>query len=191
MKRFISAIAIAIITTAAAFSQESKFSLGITGGIGTEFEERPYFGFSLHYTLNDRLRLAPEFGVALMNFDYVTKKENWTSFQGNINLHYLFNFNKLSVYPLVGITAMNWNDRAYNYYNPYGSSNSTAKKSVARIGANAGAGLQYNFPCKIYVNAEGKYSSLWRTKKDFIGYSGGTPQRMNNFMITAGIGYNF
>lgn len=189
MKRLVLAIIIALSIVSTAFSQENKFSLGITGGIGTEFEERPYFGLSAHYLLNERLRLAPEFGVALMKFDYVTKTENWTSYQGNINLHYLFNFNSLSIYPLVGITAMNWNDRVYNSYDP--SSNSTAKKAVARIGANVGAGLQYNFSNKIYVNAEGKYSSLWRTKKDFIGYSGGTARRMNNFMVTAGVGYNF
>jgi outer membrane protein X len=97
------------------------------------------------------------------SFNYFLKKDYHTMWDVNLNVHYLFHFGQLTVYPLVGGGLM---DRTYeDTYVPYGIDESGQVKVInlggdylsdRYLGANAGAGVEYPVNDWLKVNAEVK-----------------------------------
>ena len=109
------------------------------------------FGAKIQYEVLKNLR-----GEA--SFNYFLKKDYHTMWDANINVHYLFHFGKLTVYPLVGGGLM---DRTYEdtYLQVAPDQYDVISGDIFSdryLGANVGAGLEYPVNDWLKVNAEGK-----------------------------------
>jgi opacity protein-like surface antigen len=167
------------------YGQESKFSLGINSGIGTEPDNSYVWGVVAGYNITNTLRIVPEFNLSFRENDFVNDRKKWTNYTGSIYLHYLFRYKRISFYPLAGVSFTNGKDRvtSLGYFN-------TMK--VFRIGGSFGGGIEYNFLRKFYVNGEARYSILhriWKAEGPIAPV--GSEKNLNNFGILLGIGYKF
>jgi opacity protein-like surface antigen len=188
MKYKIAAIFALLLCCLSVTSQENKFSLGVNAGVGTELDGSPIYGVVFQYKIGNHFRLVPEVGVSFQNNpdDYM---EDWVHYQFNLNVHYLFHLNKLNIYPLAGFVIGNWHDRITSL--SWMNLGSVYPDKIVRSGANFGVGIQYHFFNKIYIDAESKYSFLWRMSDNNGTGINSSANRLNNFVLTLGVGYLF
>lgn len=185
MKKVIVILILLLSATFLLYGQESKFSLGINGGIGTEPDDSYVWGVVAGYNITNMLRIVPGFNLSFRENDFVNYRRKWTNYTGSINLHYLFRYKRTSVYPLAGVSFTNGKDRVTSLGNF-----NTMK--VFRIGGTFGGGIEYNFLRKFYVNGEARYSILHRVwKAEGLIAPAGLEKNLNNFGILFGIGYRF
>ena len=135
------AVALMMAVTVSAQSEKGKMALGGNFNIGyddilTNFGIGPKFS----YNFIDHLR-----GEA--SFNYYFEKDNWTEWDFNFNLHYVFDIKqKNGLYPLAGLTIMGLKWKAGGY---------SIKDTNA--GFNIGAGWEYRFTDHCKAGIEAKY----------------------------------
>lgn len=171
------------------WAQESKFSIGINSGIGTEPDNSPVWGIVARYNITNTFRVAPEFNISFREVEFVTRQEKWTNWAGNIDLNYLFSYKNISIYPIVGISFTNGMDKIRSLPN---NSSSHISMKVLRLGGNAGAGIEYTFMKNLFINAEAKYYILHRiwNQEQFMT-TDGSNKNLGNFRLLIGAGYKF
>lgn len=185
MKNFF--IIIMLLLSFNVWGQESRFSIGINGGIGTEPDNSVVWGVVARYNITNEFRIAPEFNLSFREVEFVTSQEEWTNWIGSINLHYLFNYKNVSLYPIAGISFTNGKDKIKPIPN-----NSSNSMKILRLGGVIGVGLEYNLLKKVYINTEVKYSMLHRVwNQEQFMTTEGSPKNMNNFGLFIGLGYKF
>lgn len=189
MKKILFTI-ILLFSMGSIWGQESKFSLGINGGIGTEPDNSIVWGLVSRYNITQSFRVAPEFNLSFREVEFVTRQEDWTNWTGSINLHYLFSYKSISAYPIIGIIFTNGKDRIRSYGG--GADVYTQSIKVLRLGGTMGAGLEYNFLNNFYINGEARYSILHRVwnQNQFMSMEGSS-KNLNNFGLSVGVGYKF
>ncbi len=134
MKKFLLALTVALVGLTAS-AQKGQPALGINLGYGTETESLG-IGIKAQYFLTNSLR-------AEASANYFFEKDNLSMWDLNLNAHYLFKVaNKLSVYPIVGMTLANFDSHG---------------NTKSRIGVNLGGGIEHNLTRNISINAEAKY----------------------------------
>lgn len=164
MRKIIGTLLLSFITFIPCFAQDQLglASLGVNLSYGTKIETmgvgiRAQYGFSEHVS-------------AIGEYKYYLDRKNWTEWEFNIDLHYLYEISPfVSLYPLAGVKVSRWT------YDP-GYPLERFKKSFNRIGLNIGAGSQIALDYNIYLQPEIKYELT----KDY-----------SQFVFSAGIMYIF
>lgn len=180
-----------LMSSISIWGQDSKFSLGINAGIGTEPDNSLVWGLVARYKITKSFRIAPEFNMAFRKVDLAEDK--WVNWIGNINIHYIFSYKNVSLYPIAGISFTNGKDIERSS-SMSGLSMSTFNYSVntLRLGGSFGGGIEYNFLDRFYINGEARYSILHRiwTENQYatIAYD---EKNLRSFGLSAGIGYKF
>lgn len=180
-----------LMSSISIWGQDSKFSLGINTGIGTEPDNSLVWSLVGRYNITKSFRIAPELNMAFREVDLAEDK--WINWTGNINLHYLLSYKNFSLYPIVGVTFTNGKDMTSSTSMVGLSVNSSnSSKNTLRFGGNFGAGLEFNLLNRFYINGEAKYSILHRVWTE-NEYQEVQFDRKNliNFGLSAGIGYKF
>ena len=127
------------------FAQQGQKSIGVNLGYGSEIESFG-LGAKFQYGITDPIRLEAAFNYFFEN-NYVNM---WDL---NMNFHYLFPLGSgFKVYPLVGLTYTNWHAEIGDW-----------DETEGRVGANLGAGLQYDIASNLALNFDLKYQFV----KDF------------------------
>lgn len=164
MKKFLLVAIMAVVGLGVSSAQTQKGDLaaGINLNYGIKSDWNNFgLGAKFQWSITDALRLEP-------SFNYFFKKDWISSWDLNVNLHYVFNLSKFEVYPLagislVGITAstpdLGWGLGSYS-------------ASETKFGFNVGAGAQYWVTSKIGVNLDLKYQYVAHWDGFVIGLGG-------------------
>ena len=146
MKKFLLLVCAAVISMSAS-AQEGQKAVGFSLLYGSEIDNVG-LGVKGQYNLTDNLR-----GEAA--FDYYLKKDGWSMWDINANMHYLFNVGrKITVYPLAGLGFVNVSFEA-------GDKDYVAvKSSKGRLGVNLGGGVDFALTKNISLNGELKYQFI-------------------------------
>lgn len=165
MKRLIW-LALLVVTVSTAKAQDfGTYAFGANGSYGTSSDYKHFgIGLKVQGFLTDRLRIE-------VAGNYLPKKDEVSMWDLNGNLHYVFPIGqKAAFYPLAGITFLHAklhgiNDIPDEYAGiiDMNGIEGYGDDSEARIGINAGIGVEYYITLDFKVNAEIKYQYL----KDF------------------------
>lgn len=129
-------VACAMLVSAAMFAQQGEKSVGLNIKYGLDEPKSTGIGIKGQYGFTDKIR-----GEA--SFNYFMKKNHVQMIDINANLHYVFTFDKIGVYPLAGVTLQS--------ANPDGGS------TESKFGLNVGGGAEYPITEKIKINLEFTY----------------------------------
>ena len=150
MKKLILAVVAALISLTA-FAQSGKIAAGVYGSYVSKDPGLVGIGAKVQYNILDNVR--PE-----ASFTYFFEKDNYKSWEANVNIHYLFNLGVVNVYPLAGINythaKIDIPSVSLGDYGTFGGGSS----SEGKIGANIGAGIEYPFTDTIALGVEAKYT---------------------------------
>lgn len=182
-----------LMSSISIWGQDSKFSLGINTGIGSDPDPSLVWGLVGRYNVTKSFRISPEFNLAFREVDFVTSKEKWVNWTGNINLHYLLSYKNVSLYPIVGVAFTNGKDEERSVsMNGLSVNSSSYSINTLRLGGNFGGGLEFKFLHRFYINGEVKYTVLYRVW-DEVKFA--TSERLGTKLevlgLSAGIGYKF
>ena len=146
MKKFLLLVCAAVISMSAS-AQEGQKAVGFSLLYGSEIDNVG-LGVKGQYNLTDNLR-----GEAA--FDYYLKKDGWSMWDINANMHYLFNVGrKVTVYPLAGLGYVNVS------YEAGDKDHGAVKSSKGRLGVNLGGGVDFALTKNISLNGELKYQFI-------------------------------
>lgn len=110
-------------------------------------------GAKMQYSVTDAIRIEP-------SFNYFFKKDYFSSWDVNINAHYVFNVApKWNVYPLVGITLVGAKAHLSDIADDWGDElgDAVGDESETRFGGNVGAGVEYLINDQWSIDFEAKY----------------------------------
>ena len=193
MKRFFTALCVALIGFTGAFAQKGDMGIGLNLGVAPCLEKNASLtnfgiGAKFQYNVTNPIRLEAD-------VDYWFKAKGMDMFDITANVHYLFNVgSKIKVYPIIGIGYasvgggysfdMDDFDDIFGDYGQYFSRASDdydfdfdgGSKRLNRFIFNVGVGGEYAITSKISAGLEIKYQYV----KDF--------QRLP---ITIGATYHF
>lgn len=158
MKKYFLIIFAAFISLGAS-AQKGEQNIGAHVLYGTDASN---FGLGVKYQYNVTNAIRLE-GVA----DYYLKTDGFSMFDVNINGHYLFHFNKFTVYPLIGINYTHWKSEAS--LDDVGFEGEEISLKDGSIGLNIGGGAQYNLTDRLRVGAEIKYQTISGASTAVIG----------------------
>ena len=153
MKKYFLIIFAALISLGAS-AQKGEQNIGAHVLFGTDMSN---FGIGAKYQYNVTNAIRLE-GVA----DYYLKTDHFSMFDVNINGHYLFHFNKFTVYPFIGINYTHWN---WDFDDEPGIEGG----GDGSIGFNIGGGAQYNLTDRLRIGAEIKYQTISGLNTAIIG----------------------
>lgn len=164
MKKTIYILFLSIVSFIPSFAQDQLglSSVGVNLNYGSKIETigvgvRAQYGFTEHIS-----------GIA--EYKYYLSRKNWSEWEFNIDLHYMYEASKaISLYPLAGIKMSRWT------YDP-GYPLEAFKRSWNRVGLNIGGGSQIALDYNIYLQPEIKYELT---------------QDYSQFVFSAGIMYVF
>lgn len=164
IKKLFATLLVAVIGVSAVAQEKGDVAVGANISYGTEISS-PGIGVKGQYNLTDAVR-----GEA--SFDYFLENSGMKMFDVCLNLHYLFSAGeKVSVYPLAGLSVTNFT--AKYEYQEYDYSDSL---STTKLGVNLGGGVQYAVNEKVNIGLELKYQII----------SG-----FDQFILAAGFAYKF
>lgn len=150
MKKLILVVATTLMSLTA-FAQAGKIAAGVYGSYVSKDPGLVGIGAKVQYNILDNVR--PE-----ASFTYFFEKDNYKSWEANVNVHYLFNLGAVNVYPLAGINythgKIDFPSIDLGDYGSYGG----GSESEGKIGANLGAGIEFPFTDSITLGAEAKYT---------------------------------
>ena len=143
MKKLLVVLSFIALGLGSAFAQQGQKAIGVNLGYGSEIESFG-LGAKFQYGITDPIRMEAAFNY-FFESDYVSM---WDL---NLNFHYLFPLgSNFKVYPLAGLTYTNWHADIID-------------ENEGRVGANLGAGLQYDIASNLALNFDLKYQFV----KDF------------------------
>lgn len=151
MKRLFVTLVILMTGFCATWAQKGEQSIGAKLSYGSEIEN---LGFGVHYrnNLTDHFRVEP-------SFDYFLKKDYVTSWDLNLNAHYLFELsNNMSIYPLIGLTYSHWGVDLGSI--DFGDIKVDTSANEGRFGINLGGGIELPVSYNFSVGAELKYQII-------------------------------
>lgn len=140
MKKFIAIALVALCGVFAAQAQVEKGGLAIGGNVVYgDFIESMGLGARVQYGILDNLRTE-------LGFNYYFEHNDVNMYDINLNFHYLLGLweQKLYVYPIVGL---NFSHAGVDGFD-----------GVNKLGANLGAGLEYELTERVGVNLEYRHS---------------------------------
>lgn len=138
----------AFLPALSASAQKGKMTLGLSGGYATH-NDGGYTNLYFQYDLIPHIRLAPEIG-------YVFRNDGKSAFNLAVDVHFPFRIARpVSVYPLAGIVFNSWKHPGDNTLN--------------RIGADFGAGVDFDLTNYLKLSLQGKYSLMNDVSGGFIG----------------------
>lgn len=173
MKKLFMVAIILMVGVSAVMAQKNVKAVGLNLNYGSEIKNLG-IGAKFQYGITDAVR-----GEA--SFNYFLEKDGLKMWDGNVNLHYLFNVDeKINVYPLVGLSYTNWSNGGseppvYRDLNDNGKWDSdepaydadgnnwkggSSSDSEGKLGVNVGIGAEYQLNDKWAVGAELKYQII-------------------------------
>lgn len=145
MKKLIVLLSFIALGLSTSFAQQGQKSIGVNLGYGSEIESFG-LGAKFQYGITDPIRLEAA-------FNYFFENNHVNMWDLNLNFHYLFPLGSgFKVYPLAGLTYTNWHTEIGDW-----------DETEGRVGANLGAGLQYDIASNLALNFDLKYQFV----KDF------------------------
>ena len=150
MKKYILAALIALSTLFGARADAGDISIAPQLAFATK---HTMFGMGLQaqFDLTEKFCLAPE-------FIFYFKNDNITSYNGNVNLHYLMPLNeKFTFYPLAGVSYARYKAEWKE------DDGEKVREFHDRVGLNAGAGAEYMINDQMHLFAEERFQWI----KDF------------------------
>jgi outer membrane protein X len=156
--------ALALLMSAGAFAQKGEMSISLTGNYfrqdhvryilwGGGSKNRGHFGSGLQFTygITNGLRVAP-------GFNYFFEREGLTAYEANLNFHYLIPILPgLKVYPIAGASVLH--EEWKNISAGPGPEPLTYNNNATPMAANLGAGVQFDFCRRWFVNADYIYKT--------------------------------
>lgn len=155
MKKFLLATVMALISSIS-FAQIGKWAAGLNVGYGSDIS-KPSIGAKVLYDISEQFTVAPSFNY------YFQKKEdgikaNYWDLNGDLHWNVVSKEN-LKFYPLAGFTYMHGKasvDAEYDEEEEISASDSW-------LGANVGAGVQFNLGPNFTASIEAKYQIISET----------------------------
>ncbi len=145
MKKLLLALCLSAVTLGA--SAHREFGIGVNMQYGTEIG---YIGFGAKAQLGliAGLRVEVAYDNFLCNNHHADYDNLWDF---DVNLHYVFHFGRVGIYPIVGFCYTNWKVDTYGdvFYNP----DSRYLKNDY-VGANLGGGVQCKIAGPFYINVD-------------------------------------
>ncbi|MBO4815038.1 MAG: porin family protein [Muribaculaceae bacterium] len=139
MRKIFVIICVAVLGIASAHAEKGQKGLGFNVNYGTEIENFG-LGAKFQYFFTDNLR-----GEA--SFNYFFKKNNYSMWDLNADIHYLFNVSdRFHLYPILGLTLANANPEGFD--------------STTKFGANIGGGAEFDIAHDLSVNFQVRYSAV-------------------------------
>ena len=150
MKKYILVTFISLCTLFGAHAEAGDIAVAPQFAFATKHATAG-FGLQAQFDATDNVRVAPE-------FIFYFKSDNITSYNGNINVHYLIpKSEKVTFYPLAGLSygryKIEWKDE----------NGEDEKELHDRLGANFGAGAVYKIQEQLDLFAEERFQLM----KDF------------------------
>lgn len=150
MRKFIIAAIICIATSGIASAHKGQFSLGGNVVYGTCVSNIG-LGVKGQYEIINHLRAEASFNYYFKNsVKFGNVKSNYYMWEFNANAHYVIPLSsKFDIYPLAGITVANLDnadDKAYHAH--------------TKVGANLGAGVDFNLNSHVSLNFAVKYTLI-------------------------------
>ena len=166
MKRVILAICLAVLSVSAYAQEGGKFGAGVAAVYGTEIA-KVGVGIKAQYYFNEHVR-------GELGFNIFAKNEPWSTWDVNLNFHYLANIakNRLFVYPLAGFSLAQWkmaDNSAASEVPTEGVSYNSEENKAFKIGPNLGVGLQYNITKNTSISAEARYQMVGQFDQGVFG----------------------
>ena len=170
MKRFILVVCLALISVGA-YAQKGKYGAGLSAVYGSEISKIGV-GVKGQYYFNDHVR--GEVGLNIY-----AKNEGVSTWDANINFHYLANLakHKLYIYPLFGASFSLWSfDISTGVMGEISNEDSGNMEYAQyedtkqfKFGPNIGLGLQYNITELTSVSVEGRYQMIGSFAQGIFG----------------------
>ncbi len=136
MKKFCLFICFTVFTTVS-FAQKGTSQIGVDLKYGSE-NDNIGLGIRGQHNFTDHIR-------GELAFSYFLKNDFLTNWDISANVHYLFPVSqKITLYPILGLTYTAWNSEFFS-------------EAIDRLGANIGAGAQFDLSSNWCINAEIKY----------------------------------
>ncbi len=157
LKKAVLIMSMAVVTIFSYGQERNDIAVG--GNISYELDDYNNFGLTgkFQWNITDGLRLEP-------SASYYFKKDNYTMWDMNANLHYVFKINEVfNLYPLGGLSIV-----GYEIHD----------NDDTQLGINFGGGLEYKLTNNLSIGAELKYQYL----DDWFS---------DRFTLAAGITYRF
>lgn len=143
--------------------KKGETTVGLNIGYGIEVPNTG-MGLEIQYGVRDDIRLEA-------GFDYFFRNKSINMWDLNLNAHYLVPISKhFEAYPLVGFAYTNWGVKKgwsvedKEVANKIEDSGILAEGEISghssKVGANLGAGFEYNYSSNLTFNIEAKYQLL-------------------------------
>lgn len=171
MKKLLLSIMVAVFALGVN-AQSAKGDAALVGNVGYQTDYKRFgIGVQGRYAIMDKVRVAPD-------VTFFFPKDKVTGLDVNVNLHYVFNLNKVgesfSVYPLAGIGMQN-NLYGKQTVHVNGEDVKVSRDDKTKFAVNLGAGISFPINAKSFLNAEAKF--MFADK--------------DNVVILLGYGYKF
>jgi outer membrane protein X len=165
MKRVILAICLAVLSVSAYAQEGGKFAAVVSAVYGTEIAKMGV-GVKAQYYFNEHIR-------GELGFNIFAKNEPWSTWDVNLNFHYLANIakNRLFVYPLAGFSLAQWKMTSIptGEITEEGTSYSSDENKSFKMGPNLGVGVQVNITPKTAITAEARYQMVGQFDQGLFG----------------------
>ena len=138
MKKII-LVAVAALVSLSAFAQQGKLGAGVHATYITA--DPGLFGVTAKVQYNVLDQIRPE-----ASFTYCLKKDHYTLWTADVNVHYLFDLGAVTVYPLAGVEYA------------HGKVDLQGFQAAKKWGVNLGCGVEYPLSESLALSAEAKYT---------------------------------
>ncbi|MCD8387786.1 MAG: porin family protein [Bacteroidales bacterium] len=162
---FLMAALIAVLALPSrAAAQKGEAVFGVQTGY-TSTNESAIAGLFFQYGLTENLRIAPELGC-------VFRHKDLDAFTADINVQFPLRLgtNQGELYPLAGLAVASW-----THHHVIPDMDDVSTRST-KVGANVGAGFQFNASPTLKIKIEAKYTIV---------------SKYSTFVAAVGLGYIF
>ena len=146
-------IACMMLASTAMFAEKGATTLGAHAAYNIDEPNNIGVGVQAGYEFMDNIR-------AIAGFDYYLKKDNFSLWNVDLDVAYLFKFGKLAAYPLAGVNLC-----GAKYDVPeitvMGVTVGGGSSSDSKLGLTLGAGVEYQLSESLALKAEYNYKTQW------------------------------